>query len=139
LKKSPKQTCLDCNFLVKTFRQEHVFTLSDKDKENIRKNDFTTFENYGLSCYMGVWAQGVDSFNIGDRFEVIANVERKNFCFFRKYTPGMLLPAAKILQERESADSAASRDRRLTIMGLWIAAVALIANLVVGISNYLKP
>jgi len=40
----------------------------------------------------------------------------------------MLFPAAKVLQQREAAAREAHQDRRLTIVGLWIAAVALAAN-----------
>ncbi len=39
-----------------------------------------------------------------------------------------MIPAAKALQEREAQARDASRDRRLTIAGLWIAALALLAN-----------
>src|SRR5207244_9177831 len=44
------------------------------------------------------------------------------------YRQGMMIPAAKALQEREAQARDASRDRRLTIAGLWIAALALLAN-----------
>ena len=40
----------------------------------------------------------------------------------------MLLPAAKVLQEREYNNRKSARDRRITKIGLWIAAIALIVN-----------
>jgi hypothetical protein len=42
----------------------------------------------------------------------------------------MMLPAARELQRREAAAAEARTDRLLTIIGLWIAAAALVATVV---------
>ena len=81
-----------------------------------------------LSCYFGVWDEGHSSCDVSQRPVVIAGTDRRNFCFFWGHRPGMFLPAAKVLQEREARLHEARRDRRLTLWGLWIAAAALIAN-----------
>jgi hypothetical protein len=45
----------------------------------------------------------------------------------------MLLPAAKILQQREAEAQEARGDRRRTIYGLWIAATAILVNVLANI------
>ena len=52
-----------------------------------------------LACYRGIWDEGYNS-DPERRNEIIVETPRKGRCFFWKYTPGMLLPAAKELQEQ---------------------------------------
>ena len=78
-------------------------------------------------CNFMVWDQGVH-FDIGWRYEVIVETERSDSCFFFPWRQGMLLPAARLLQEREATNREANRDRLLTRWGLWIAAIALVVN-----------
>lgn len=131
-KKKLKQTCLDCHFFVKTYEQKHIWLMTNDQRDYMRSNGNLGSHNR-LSCAMGVWDEGLSDFNNKEEYNIIANTERKNSCFFWKYTPGMLLPAAKILQEREAANKAASRDRLLTIIGLWIAALALAADIIINL------
>jgi hypothetical protein len=49
----------------------------------------------------------------------------------------MLLPAAQVLQEREARDLDA-QDRRLTLLGLWIAALALLGQLWAQVAQFRK-
>ena len=43
----------------------------------------------------------------------------------------MFFPAAEVLQKREADNRESSRDRLLTIIGLWIAAIALAVGVVI--------
>ena len=136
-----KHTCIDCHFFVKEARElPNRFTLEveTSDREAARKGDFSwAAEHYTLACTFGVWDEG-HNFCRADRHRVIAETERHNFCFWWKHRPGMLIPAAKILQEREAKDHDSARDRRLTLCGLWIAAIALVVNVWLTLADKLK-
>jgi hypothetical protein len=88
-------------------------------------------------CHFGVWDEGYN-FDTATRRAVIVDAQRRGFCFYWPYRSGMLFPAAKVLQEREARDRDAARDRRLTIWGLWIAALALVANVFAQVAAALK-
>lgn len=112
--------------------------METSDREAVRKGDFSwAAEHYALVCTFGVWDEGYN-FCRADRQRVIAETDRRNFCFWWKHRPGMLIPAAKILQEREARDSDSARDRRLTQLGLGIAAIALCANVLLTLADKLK-
>lgn len=131
-----KQTCVDCHFFVKESRSTGpaTFVVTSADRELSRKGDYSWHkEYYAIACHLGVWDEGVSGYDSSRRHEIVAETERRNFCFFWPHRPGMLLPAAKVLQEREAATREASRDRKLTIIGLWIAAIALLAQLILNI------
>jgi len=138
-----KQTCADCHFFVKQCRSPPDLTLlvSDVSKEERHKakvNDFSWVQAYNrLACHFGVWDEGF-KFDPQNRNLVIAQTERHDFCFFWQYKVGMLIPAAVELQKRESETRELSRDRRLTLCGLWIAAIALVVNVLLTIANGLK-
>ena len=128
-----KQECADCHFLVKTTfvppAERIVQIVGESDRSAARDGDFGWVREIdALSCYFGVWDEGHSSCDVSQRPVVIAGTDRRNFCFFWGHRPGMFLPAAKVLQEREARLHEARRDRRLTLWGLWIAAAALIAN-----------
>lgn len=55
--------------------------------------------------------------------------KRNNSWVYFKYHQGMHLKPDKNLQEREAENEKASKDRNYTIVGLWIAVIALVANL----------
>ena len=88
-------------------------------------------------CAYGVWDQGYN-FDMSKIQDELVEKDRKNFCFFWKYRPGMFLPAAKILQEREAQARDSSKDRKLTIWGLWIAATALGVNVYLQLAQAAK-
>jgi hypothetical protein len=138
-----KQTCADCHFFVKEARttptlQPIVLDVALSERARAKVNDFTWAKEYhALACCLFVWDEGYN-FDMAKRFEVIADTDRREFCFFWRFRPGMLIPAAKILQEREARDREAGKDRRLTLLGLWIAAVALVVNVVFTIGEKLQ-
>lgn len=45
----------------------------------------------------------------------------------------MFIPAAMTLQKREAENQDASQDRRFTVIGLWIAAIALGADVLLNL------
>jgi len=113
---------------------QHPWEVNRQERESIRKQDYSFLGQSILACHFGVWNES----SIADRErrpEVIVETNRKDFCFFWPYRPGMLLPAATILQEREVADRETSKDRSYTIIGLWIAALALGASVLIEIAK----
>lgn len=96
-----------------------------------KRNDYSWHQRrkqaYNLECAMEVWTEGYN-FEDSTRHEWLVETERRGFCFFWQFRPGMLIPAAKLLQQREAEAKDARRDRRLTIWGLWIAAAALMID-----------
>lgn len=86
------------------------------------------------ACKYGVWDFG----RVPDKRERPALLhaarerERKD-CFFWPYTSDMLWDAAEVLQERAAKERDARKDRILTIIGLWIAAIALVIQLILEI------
>ena len=134
------QACVECHFFVKSYRDtQPPFTqiVTETERASTRKGDFswhnTSKAAVAISCHMNVWDEGADGFPHSAQFDLIVDQERKGFCFFRKHQPGMLLQAAEELQRREMAAAEARKDRRLTIVGLWIAALALLASLLLEI------
>jgi len=120
------KACVDCHFLTKTLERRRLLVRS-QERESMRKGDYSSFERHSLSCYFGVWDEGL-RFEEERRHELITKTNREDYCFFWKYRPGMLLPAAERLQKREADRREAARDRKLTLWGLWIAAIALILD-----------
>jgi len=61
-----------------------------------------------------------------------ASTERE-IGFFWPTREGMLFPAAVELQKRKAADDSTKRELRLTRWGLWIAAVSVAIQAILGI------
>ncbi|MCI0726404.1 MAG: hypothetical protein L0332_06735 [Chloroflexi bacterium] len=134
-----KQVCVNCHFFVKrAFTDDGrvlEFLISEDEREAILKHrDYSKLTNRSLACYHGVWDQGLN-FEEEQGHQIIALQPRKGFCFFWKYRPGMLLKAASTLQQREDEQRAASRDRRLTLLGLWLAVIALVVDALLQLAS----
>lgn len=138
-----QQACVGCHFFIKSYRDSHphVFVVTEEERVSTKAGDFSWHDTnkapVALACAMEVWDQGVGGFSHDRRYELIVKQERKNFCFFWRYHPGMLLSAAKELQRREMAAAEAQKGQKLTIYGLWIAALALVASVVLEIVSML--
>lgn len=136
-----QQHCVDCHFFVKEARNlavPAVFVVTDQERTQARAGDYSWHkEDYAIACSMMVWDEG-HSFDSSQKHAVLTSQDRRNFCFFWPHHAGMLLPAAKVLQEREEREGAARRDRRLTIWGLWIAALALLGQLLAQVAQFRK-
>jgi len=133
----PAQSCVNCHFLVKQLRdmngREYPVHPTQEERQRSRKDDFEWVKPCGsvsvsLTCHHGVWDEGYN-FDKERRHDEIVRRNRKGFCFFLEYHEGMLFPAGEEIQRLREA----SRDRRLTVSGLWIAAIALVASTIVGI------
>jgi|CXWL01.1.fsa_nt_gi hypothetical protein len=140
-----RQACVDCHFFTKSYRDSsppHVFVVSEKERSSTNEGDFSWHDEnkapVALACAMEVWDQGVAGFPHDRRHEFIVKQVRKNFCFFWRHHPGMLLSAAKELQRREMAAADSRKEQRLTIYGLWLAALALLASVVLELVNLVK-
>ena len=126
-----KQACVDCHFLMKQSNPAK-FHVSVQDRTSLRQGEYSWAANWSLGCYMGVWDEGYGSPE-SSRLQTIVETERRGFCFFWQFRPGMFFPAGEVLQKRESESAEAKRDRRLTIIGLWIAALALVAEFILSL------
>src|SRR6476659_5495109 len=97
-----RQACVDCHFFIKDWRDTRptmIFVVPEAERSACRGHDFSWHDDLkapvALACYMGVWDQGVGEFDIGKRYELLVETERRWFCFFWRHRPGMLLGAAK--------------------------------------------
>lgn len=126
-----KQICRKCHFLSKTHRSNngdtHVFSWSSNDRAagEVKKH-------YSASCHFGVWDTGISPALNNDLNGVI-DKDRKDGCFFMENHPGMSFQAAKVLQERNSQNAQLKKSNLYTQIGLWIAALALLANVIVAL------
>lgn len=126
----PRQACVDCHFFiteVRAGRDPSPSVVTKENREKSRANDYSWHTHGSIACYMGVWDQG-GQFDMAKRHEVIVMTERQDFCFFWPYHPGMFLPAARELQQREMARKEADRGLRLTRRSLYVAVAALVAS-----------
>lgn len=127
-----RRNCLNCHFLTKESRGEngatYNFPLNDNDRESLR-NEPISFDRgwYAFKCYMGVWDEGVSPVAKEDD-TVVFSKERDDDCFFIKYQPSMLFPAAVELQKRNQENKKLKTSYRYTLIGLWLAGIGLILN-----------
>ncbi len=146
MRAKPKQNCVDCHFFMKRGIRViipspglNLFEIEAKYREFVchRGYEWLDQANYALVCSFGVWV-GDHNFIKTNAHQVIVETNRRDFCFWWKHHPDMHLSAATILQEREAKNRDSARDRRLTLYGLWIAAIALIINSGVTLAPKLK-
>ena len=142
----PKQCCVDCHFLAKDRRDynyaknyfnslEKFVEISAIERDQARSEEYSWIQNEHdttLVCAFGVF-ESLEHNNV--IHQIIAQTDRRNFCFYWKYRPTLLISAAKILQEREAKNRDAARDRLLTRIALWIAVFALFINAVASFGN----
>lgn len=134
-----KQVCADCHFFFKEARDlptgRSPREITEEERKKAHAGDYSWHkEYYALSCKFGVWDEG-HNFDHSKKHALLTQTDRRRFCFFWKHRPGMLLPAAEILQQREAKAYEARVDRKLTICGLWIAAISLLVNTFLRISE----
>ncbi len=125
-----KANCANCHFFIRD-TMGHKLLINDEKRKLACEDDFSWVKSLeSLSCYFGVWDEGYTKI---ERDKEIVQKTRKDFCFYWRYRPGMLLNAAETLQERESQKRETRKERILTILGLWIAALALLGNIIVNL------
>jgi hypothetical protein len=138
-----KYLCRNCNFLAKEYHEPNTgrnlsFSLSQSDREKAVSGQFGFIEEvFSLNCRMGVWDEGAGA-DKDHRLQRVNITDRKDKCFFFPYDPGMLFDAAKELQRRDQENRQLKRTNWHTLIGLWIAALALLLNAALGIIRLLK-
>jgi len=120
-----KQTCADCHFLVREARgiQPQPITLgvTVAERAKAKRGDYSwLLDHYALCCHRGVWDEG-HGLDPGQRHTVVCRTNRRGKCFFWRFRPGMMLPAAVELQKGEAEAAEKHRARRLTSYGLLLA------------------
>lgn len=137
----PKQACVNCHFFsreVHAGERPVTFEIVERDRQLCRIKDYSWQQDHtSLKCDFGVRDEG-HNFDRVKKHETIVWTNRRGFCFFRRWHPGMLLPAARHLSELELTAGNAARDRRLTISGLWIAALALMTDVILRSLKWLR-
>jgi len=145
---SKKPVCANCHFLKLYTRmrqngQTDIRAIKSKDRDSIRKGNFdeVTWKEYLFECHRGVWCEGFNGSeglnrSKESRQKEINDTPRENFCYFWEYRAGMFFDAAVELQKRDYELEYAAKDRRLTIWGLFIAAIALLANVIFNIISF---
>jgi hypothetical protein len=130
-----KQLCVNCHFFEYVTRnerwEEHNYSLKRKERNEFLKGDFNREKKHSyFRCYFHVWDEGTKSEKF-DLYKEILQKNRRGKCFYFRHREGMLTDAARLMQEREEEYRRAHKDRILTIIGLWIAAIALIINILI--------
>jgi len=127
----PRQACVDCHFFLSERRVSdtaHANEVSEEQRKKCRDKDLTWHRDmHSLMCAFMVWDEGYKAPSNG-LYGIIVETERKDACFFWPWHPGMLMPAAKELQARESALAEADRGLLLTRRSLYVAVAALVVS-----------
>ncbi|MFT6098373.1 MAG: hypothetical protein ACJAYF_000909 [Arenicella sp.] len=130
------QRCRNCHFLAKTTRidngDEFTNSWGAKERESLELKDF-----YSPNCARGVWDAGVDP-SINSRLKEVVDKDRAEACFFIETQDAMLFSAASELQKQRQENAQLRKGYRYTQVGLWLAAIGLIAGVVVDIVQMLS-
>ena len=118
MRRSRREHCVDCHFFVKEVRElpvPAILEVTPQERTLTRAGDYSWHKvHYAIACNMKVRDEG-HNFDSSPKHAALTVTNRRDFCFFWPHRPGMLLPAAQVLQEREVRDRDARRDRRLTL------------------------
>ena len=121
--------CKNCHFLAKVQiwpnGEERSFPWDEKERSNFR----LSHRELGAECYKGVWSTRIHP-NL--ELKDILSKRRKDDCFFIETHEGMSFQAASELHRIRNDNRQLKRSYRYTQIGLWIAALALFANVVKG-------
>ena len=132
-----KPCCKNCHFLTKDRigrnGEEWSFSWTTEERKNLR---LRIEEDHRARCYKNVWNIGIDP-TLNDRLKEVLLQDRKDDCFFLEEHPGMSFQAAYELFQIRNDNRQLKRSYRYTQIGLWIAAVGLVANVVVKLLEIL--
>lgn len=121
------ENCLSCHFLCKTY-PPHPFCVDAEERKGLAKYGRSHIQDdYSLSCYKGVWDEGVSP-GIVSFDENFLILWRTGQCFWMKYHPGMQFPAADEMQKRLDSFAQLKRTNLYTQIGLWFAGLGLMLN-----------
>jgi hypothetical protein len=137
----PREICANCHFLAaRTIHPQGVppNCLSEEERAPLRAGDFSivgTSNNVILHCHLRVWstpvAAGQDNvvkYLAPQIRREIFETDRREFCFYMAHHPGMALDAGATLEKRKSEARETKREHKIALWGLWIAALALVAQ-----------
>ena len=127
------------------------FLISKQDRDKIRSDGFRAFDSYALSCYKGVWDEGIGY--DGDKYDYLyktiieenrgrgAENVRGNSCFYFEFQGYMSLISAEELEKRETIQKEAKADRKWIKRGVWGTFATAFATLLAVILGYIlsKP
>ncbi|MDF7809565.1 hypothetical protein P4E94_19160 [Pontiellaceae bacterium B12219] len=126
-----KYNCKNCHFLARSYRApggvEYLNSWSIEERES-----GTPHSDWSAQCALGVWDTGIDP-RLNDSLHEILNKSRKNFCFHIEPHDGMSFEAARQLQAQRASNRDLKRSNMYTQIGLFIAGLALLANVIVEI------
>jgi hypothetical protein len=131
-----KQTCANCHYFVRIHHSERGdhFTL-EIGRENRKRASQSDLgwqkEGESLCCHRGIWDEGV-GFPETSKQEQIAQLNRKNACYFMPYQPGMLLPAAEKLQDARLVQNRELQKIRFALYALALSVLGLVVKLISG-------
>jgi hypothetical protein len=129
-------TCSDCHFFVKTSHvagDHHVFVATESERTAAKGGDFGWVRDIdSLSCWRGVWDEGVRS-DPSERTSVVVSTRRSR-CFFWPHEAGAQLQTVQELQERAAQSREASKSRLIA----WIAVGVAAGSMVVAILSFLS-
>jgi hypothetical protein len=127
---------------VQEFRDKqppHVFVLLPIQREKVKSKDLSwvrTDASGTLCCWQVVWDEGAPNFDKSQLYDIMLRDNRKGFCF--PCHQGMLLPATKELQYRDSERAKTNKEHWFAISGLWIASMAFLAQVIFSVLNFIK-
>lgn len=125
-----KKSCIDCHFLAKEARNDtahpHMWKshLSDVERADARRDDYTWALFYKLVCHKGVWDEGYGH-GLSPRRERLIETDRRGTCFFWRLRPGTFFATGEDLQARTLLTGRERRSRWVTAVSLLIAAASL--------------
>jgi len=136
----PKKCCAECHFFVREIvtgesANTIVMEISREHRDAAKVGDWSWVRHLEhFKCSYGVWDEMYMADKATRQLRVV-DTNRRGFCFFWRFRPGMFQPAAKELQERESARKQASIEHWLTIVGLWVAGAALFVDVILRLKG----
>jgi hypothetical protein len=128
-KRIPKQSCINCHFLMKYNRE-----VTQQNRDAVKKSNDYSWLGGGKEqflepgCFHKVWVMPYDG--KFDLKKVFLEIDRSDSCYFREYVPHMSFAASSDLLNKENEKQNKSYDRRLVIISLIIAGLSFIASLV---------
>ena len=134
-----KHCCLNCHFFSCAYvtggGREIIKPWSQENRDDRHLIDFS-FE-FDDICAKGVWNTAFDH-DLKPHVETIIKDDRKDECFFIEYREWMTIKTASELQRIRNENRHLKRSYLYTLIGLWLAGLAIAANVIVEIVKYLK-
>jgi hypothetical protein len=138
----PERACVNCHFF--TRKTEYAgggvsqVPVPDTDRGNLRQSEMNQLEmsmdkrRYIVNCSRAVWEEKRGDTYANLRPQLVDR-DRGEECYFRKYVPGMALPAAEELEAREQQARMAAQSMDLTRKSIKVATWGLFANVALGV------